>query len=107
MLRLDNRPSVEPTDNIIKPCKLIENKKFSRDQIVEYLESKFILTRSYFAGNILKQPAYSDVKHRVVGELTNTDLITTNTFWIGVYPGLTDPMIDYMIESIDEFMRTI
>jgi|688.fasta_scaffold46055_5 CDP-6-deoxy-D-xylo-4-hexulose-3-dehydrase len=79
----------------------------TRFDLVQHLESRRIGTRQLFAGNILKQPAYSDVKHRVVGELTNTDLITTNTFWIGVYPGLTDPMIDYMIESIDEFMRTI
>ena len=60
-----------------------------------------------FAGNILKQPAYEKVPHRVVGDLTNSDIITTNTFWIGVYPGLTDAMIDYMIMTIDEFMAKV
>jgi CDP-6-deoxy-D-xylo-4-hexulose-3-dehydrase len=47
------------------------------------------------------------VKHRVVGDLKNSDLITTNTFWIGVYPGLTDEMIDYMIATIDEFIAGV
>ena len=79
----------------------------NRFDLVQHLESRRIGTRQLFAGNILKQPAYADIKHRVVGELTNTDIITTNTFWIGVYPGLTEPMIDFMIESIDEFMRSI
>jgi CDP-6-deoxy-D-xylo-4-hexulose-3-dehydrase len=79
----------------------------NRFDLVQHLESRRIGTRQLFAGNILKQPAYTDIEHRVVGELTNTDIITTNTFWIGVYPGLTDPMIDFMIESIDEFMRSI
>jgi len=79
----------------------------NRFDLVQHLESRRIGTRQLFAGNILKQPAYAEIKHRVVGELTNTDIITTNTFWIGVYPGLTEQMIDFMIESIDEFMRTI
>ena len=79
----------------------------NRFDLVQHLESRRIGTRQLFAGNILKQPAYAEIKHRVVGELTNTDIITTNTFWIGVYPGLTEPMIDFMIESIDEFMRSI
>ena len=79
----------------------------NRFDLVQHLESRRIGTRQLFAGNILKQPAYAEIKHRVVVELTNTDIITTNTFWIGVYPGLTEPMIDFMIESIDEFMRSI
>ena len=79
----------------------------NRYDLVQYIESRRIATRQLFAGNILKQPAYEKVPHRVVGDLTNSDIITTNTFWIGVYPGLTDAMIDYMIMTIDEFMAKV
>ena len=58
-----------------------------------------IETRMVFAGNVLRQPAYVNIDRRVVGELKNTDLVMTNTFFVGVYPGLTDPMIDYVIEK--------
>ena len=58
-----------------------------------------------FAGNILKQPAYKDVDFRVVGDLKNTDIVMDRTFWIGVFPGLTNPMLDYVIESIQNFME--
>jgi CDP-6-deoxy-D-xylo-4-hexulose-3-dehydrase len=80
---------------------------FGRYDLVQHIESRRIATRQLFAGNLLKQPAYANVKHRVVGDLKNSDLITTNTFWIGVYPGLTDEMIDYMIATIDEFIATV
>jgi CDP-6-deoxy-D-xylo-4-hexulose-3-dehydrase len=59
-----------------------------------------------FAGNILKQPAYKDVEFRVVGELTNTDVIMKRTFWIGVYPGLTTEMLDYATSLIIEFVNS-
>ena len=80
---------------------------FGRYELVQHIESRRIATRQLFAGNLLKQPAYAKVPHRVVGDLTNTDIITTNTFWIGVFPGLTDEMIDYMIATIDEFIANI
>jgi CDP-6-deoxy-D-xylo-4-hexulose-3-dehydrase len=57
-----------------------------------------------FAGNILKQPAYKGVDFRVVGNLENTDIVMTRTFWIGVFPGLTKDMIDYAIEMIKDFI---
>jgi CDP-6-deoxy-D-xylo-4-hexulose-3-dehydrase len=57
-----------------------------------------------FAGNILKQPAYKNVDFRVVGDLTNTDIVMTRTFWIGVYPGLTNQMLDYVVNSIKDFV---
>jgi CDP-6-deoxy-D-xylo-4-hexulose-3-dehydrase len=57
-----------------------------------------------FAGNILKQPAYKNVDFRVVGDLTNTDIVMTRTFWIGVYPGLTNQMLDYVVDSIKDFV---
>jgi CDP-6-deoxy-D-xylo-4-hexulose-3-dehydrase len=78
-----------------------------RYDLVQHIESHRISTRQLFAGNLLKQPAYQNIPHRVVGDLINSDIITTNTFWIGVYPGLTDEMIDYMIATIDEFMAKV
>jgi CDP-6-deoxy-D-xylo-4-hexulose-3-dehydrase len=78
---------------------------FGRAQLVDFLESRNIGTRRLFAGNLTRHPAYADRPHRVVGELVNSDLVTDHTFWIGVYPGLTDEMIDYVVSSITEFVR--
>ena len=58
-----------------------------------------------FAGNILKQPAYRNTEFRVVGDLTNTDIVMTRTFWIGVYPGLTNQMLDFATETIKDFLK--
>ncbi|MFI5807674.1 lipopolysaccharide biosynthesis protein RfbH [Streptomyces sp. NPDC051561] len=77
---------------------------FTRAELVAHLEDRKIGTRRLFAGNLTRHPAYFDKPHRVVGELTNSDLITEHTFWIGVYPGLTDEMIDYMVSSVKEFV---
>ena len=57
------------------------------------------------AGNLLRHPAYADIEHRVVGSLTNTDVITTNTFFIGVYPGLTPEMIRHVLATVDGFVE--
>ena len=76
---------------------------FTRHELVQFLESRRIGTRLLFGGNLLRQPAYRQIQHRVVGDLANTDLVMANTFWFGVYPGITDPMVDYVIESVDEF----
>jgi CDP-6-deoxy-D-xylo-4-hexulose-3-dehydrase len=75
-----------------------------REELLRFLDSRKIGTRLLFAGNILKQPAYKNVDFRVVGELTNTDIVMKRSFWVGVYPGLTKPMLDYVIESISDFM---
>ncbi|WP_231618747.1 lipopolysaccharide biosynthesis protein RfbH [Nonomuraea sp. SBT364] len=77
---------------------------FDAKELVDFLEDRKIGTRRLFAGNLLRHPAYLDREHRVVGELVNTDLITTHTFHVGVYPGLTDQMIDYVVASIKEFI---
>jgi CDP-4-dehydro-6-deoxyglucose reductase, E1 len=77
---------------------------FTRTEIVQHLESRRIGTRQVFGGNLLRQPAYLDLPHRVVGDLTNADLITDGAFWIGVYPGLTDEMIDFVVETTIEFV---
>ncbi|MFJ2263441.1 lipopolysaccharide biosynthesis protein RfbH [Streptomyces sp. NPDC087844] len=78
---------------------------FSRAELVGFLENRKIGTRRLFAGNLTRHPAYLDRPHRVVGDLANSDLITDQTFWIGVYPGLTDDMIDYVISSVTDFVE--
>jgi CDP-6-deoxy-D-xylo-4-hexulose-3-dehydrase len=76
---------------------------FSRNELVQWLDARRIATRQLFAGNLLRQPAYRDVPHRVVGELTNTDLVMRGTFWLGVYPGITDAMVDYVVDNVRLF----
>jgi len=76
---------------------------FTRDHIVKYLEQNKIATRMIFAGNILKQPGYKNIKKRVVGDLKNTDIILNNTFFLGVYPGLTEEKMNYVVNSIKRF----
>lgn len=78
---------------------------FKRRDIVTWLEGNNIETRMLFAGNILKQPAYRDIEHRIAGGLSNTDTVFENTFFIGVYPGLTDEMIVYVLEQFDLFFK--
>ena len=78
-----------------------------RSKVVPFIESKGIQTRMLFAGNLIKHPCFdqmrqSDTGYRVVGSLKNTDRIMQDTFWIGVYPGMTDEMLDYMIRIIKE-----
>ena len=80
---------------------------FGRQRLVEYLENHLIGTRLLFAGNILKQPAFNGVRHRVVGELKNTDQIMKRTFWIGVYPGLGENEINYVLDIFDKFTKQL
>ena len=80
-----------------------------REDLIRYLEKNNIQTRMLFAGNIIKHPCFDEMRisgkgYRVVGDLTNTDIIMNQTFWIGVYPGMTDDMIDYMIDKITEYV---
>lgn len=75
-----------------------------RHELVQFLESRKIGTRQLFGGNLLRQPAYENIEHRVVGDLTNADIVTEQTFWLGVYPGLTDEMLDYVVSSVREFV---
>lgn len=76
-----------------------------RNQVVQYVESRGVQTRMLFAGNLIKHPCFDEMRktgegYRVVGDLTNTDRIMNETFWVGVYPGMTDEMIDYMAKTI-------
>ncbi|MBP3809515.1 MAG: lipopolysaccharide biosynthesis protein RfbH [Clostridiales bacterium] len=81
-----------------------------RVKVVKYIEDHGVQTRNLFAGNLTKHPCFDEIRetgegYRVVGELTNTDRIMNDTFWIGVYPGMTDEMIDYMIKTIKEALN--
>jgi CDP-6-deoxy-D-xylo-4-hexulose-3-dehydrase len=76
----------------------------TRNQIVQELNEAKIATRLLFGGNLLRQPAFMGTPRRVVGELTNTDIVMNDTFWIGVWPGLTIPMLDYMIENLHKIL---
>ena len=81
-----------------------------RNKVVQYVEEKGVQTRMLFAGNLIKHPCFDEMRaskkgYRVVGELNNTDRIMNDTFWIGVYPGMTDEMIDYMAKTIIEAVK--
>ncbi len=75
---------------------------FTRDEAVRWLEAHKIGTRLLFGGNLLRQPAYRGQNYRVVGDLHNADEIMRRVFWIGVYPGLTEPMLDYVTETLQK-----
>ncbi|WP_406671080.1 lipopolysaccharide biosynthesis protein RfbH [Methanolobus sp. ZRKC4] len=81
-----------------------EDAGFTKNDIVKYLEESKIATRMLFAGNIIKQPCFEGVKYRICGNLAHTDQIMDNTFWIGLYPGLTDEMISYVLTVFDDYI---
>ena len=85
------------------PIGVREDAPFKRDELIRALDAKKIATRLLFGGNLLRQPAYEGCEYRVVGELTNTDFVMNNVFWIGVYPGLTRPMLDFAVAAIAGF----
>ena len=78
---------------------------FSRNDLTRFLEANRIETRNLFSGNLLRQPAYIDIEHRVVGDLTNTDIITERTFFIGVYPGIDESQVEYIGSVFERFMN--
>jgi CDP-6-deoxy-D-xylo-4-hexulose-3-dehydrase len=75
----------------------------SRLDLVRFLDDRKIETRMIFAGNVLRQPGFRGIPHRVVGDLASSDTVMNDTFFLGVYPGLTAPMIDYVVESVAAF----
>jgi len=79
---------------------------FSRKDIVNFLEKNKIATRMLFGGNLTKQPAYEKIRNRVFGSLKNTDLVMNNLFWIGVYPGISKGMIEYIVDKFNKFIKT-
>ena len=77
-----------------------------REEMIRYLESKNIATRLLFGGNLLMQPAFKNIEMRTISEMANSNLVLTNTFWIGVWPGLTREMLEYTSEEIHNFLNT-
>jgi len=77
---------------------------FNRDQLLAHLATCKVETRNLFSGNLLRHPGFMNIEHRVVGDLENTDRITSDTFFIGVYPGLTQAELDYVAGVFREFM---
>jgi len=84
------------------PLMVRQDAPFSRYEFVNFLEERKIATRLLFGGNLTRQPAYKNIKYRAIGALPNSDLAMNQLLWIGVYPGLTQPMLDYMLESIHD-----
>jgi CDP-6-deoxy-D-xylo-4-hexulose-3-dehydrase len=87
------------------PLAVREDAPTTRSQVVRFLESRNIATRLLFGGNLLRQPAYRDIQRRVIGDLRNTDFVMNNVFWIGLYPGITQVMIDYMVETFHQIPK--
>jgi CDP-6-deoxy-D-xylo-4-hexulose-3-dehydrase len=76
---------------------------FTRDELVRHLESRKIRTRLLFGGNLVRQPAYKDVAYRQIGDLPNSDFVMERVFWIGLYPGLSEDSLGYVVETIRDF----
>jgi CDP-4-dehydro-6-deoxyglucose reductase, E1 len=87
------------------PIAVREDAPFTRDQFTRNLEAKKIGTRLMFAGNLLRQPAYKDIECRVIGDMKNTDFIMNQVLWLGVFPGLTEPMLDYIADVAKSFVE--
>jgi CDP-6-deoxy-D-xylo-4-hexulose-3-dehydrase len=86
------------------PIAVREAAPFTREELIRVLDSNKIGTRLLFGGNLLRQPAYEGCERRVVGDLRNTDFVMNNVLWLGVYPGLTKPMLDFVAKTMTEFV---
>jgi CDP-6-deoxy-D-xylo-4-hexulose-3-dehydrase len=89
------------------PILVKKNKDFSRRDIVGFLEKNKIATRMLFGGNLLRQPAYENIRCRIASDLKNTDLVMEHLFWIGVYPGLNKAMLKYVSDTFYAFFRSL
>jgi CDP-6-deoxy-D-xylo-4-hexulose-3-dehydrase len=86
------------------PIGIREGAPFNRDALVRELESRKIATRLLFAGNLVRQPAYQNVKYRIAADLSRTDYVMRSVFWLGIFPGLNETMLDYVAETIGAFV---
>ena len=87
------------------PLSLVNNTKHNRNDIIQYLNSNKIGTRLLFSGNLTKQPYMKDVNFRVYGQLKNTDFVMNNTFWVGLYPGLSLKHLEYVIDKLKDYFK--
>lgn len=88
------------------PITLTDDCGFTRQELTSFLEARKIETRMVFAGNILKQPAFMDIEREIRGSLINTDKVMNDTFFVGVYPGMTKEKLEFMLGSFDEFFSS-
>ena len=86
------------------PITIRDEAGINRVDLLKYLDQNKVGTRLLFAGNLTRQPYFEDRTYRVSGELTRTDDIMNNTFWIGVYPGLDEDMLSFVVEKIEAFL---
>ena len=87
------------------PISLRENKKYNRNDLIKYLNNNKIGTRLLFSGNLVKQPYMKNINFKINKDLKNTDFIMENTFWIGLYPGLSEKHLEYSVTKIDNFFK--
>jgi CDP-6-deoxy-D-xylo-4-hexulose-3-dehydrase len=87
------------------PLSLRASARFTRRDLVRFLDARKIATRQLFAGNLLRQPAYQGLACRVIGDLPNSDFVMNQALWLGVYPGLTPAAIDYVVATLHEFVQ--
>lgn len=80
---------------------------FTRQQLIAHLDSRNIATRTLFAGNLTRQPAYQDSHFRIPGELSQTDQVMERSFWLGVYPGITEPMISFVAGELSGYCKGV
>jgi len=89
------------------PIGVRQDAPFTRNQAVMHLEARKIATRLLFGGNLTRQPAYQGLPYRMVGDLANTDFVMDRVFWIGVYPGITEPMVEYTLDAMRTLTRVV
>ncbi len=87
------------------PITLADDLDVDREELMRHLEASKIGTRLIFAGNLLRQPAYRGIEHRTVGDLANSDIVMNRSFWLGVYPGLTQSMLDYVADTLIAYVH--
>jgi CDP-6-deoxy-D-xylo-4-hexulose-3-dehydrase len=87
------------------PLIVKDNAPFTRNQLTEYLEKNKIGTRNIFSGNLLRHPAYLNLKYKTAGKIINADIVMNNAFWLGVYPGINESMLSYIKMVLEKFIK--
>jgi CDP-4-dehydro-6-deoxyglucose reductase, E1 len=86
------------------PITVKSGARFGRSELIRHLEERKIATRLLFGGNLARQPAYAEIEFRSVGDLPNSDVVMNQSFWVGVYPGLTEQMIAFVVSEFEQFV---